>query len=451
MAASRLLLVLVAAVLVLGAPGLAPAQTPAPELSQKVSAELGKLRDLIEAKNYVASLALINRLFPAAAKDSYDRTLLSQIKAQIFLTEGRYTDAIAPLKEALRIGESRGHFSATTLPDSLFLLAQLHQQQASELKNAARQRTLLDQAIAYLNRWRTKVTKSTVEAELFTASLYYQRATLTPERVDAKALGEARLAAEEGLLLKTQPPASLYVFLLAIHQQRGELAEAAELLELLVEKNPDTAGNWQQLTSTYLTLASNSSNEREGDRHRLRALLSIERAQARGFLATPAEHFNVVALLLGLRQLEPAIALLEQGLADGRLESTRRNWELLASAYQQTRRDPLAIATLEKAVRALPEEGQLEFTLAQLHYAGTRIKEARNHLKLAIKKGRLDKPGQARLFLAYVSYELQDHKDALRWARDAAKFDDVKKEDLTRLTQAINEALRVRATDVSKS
>jgi tetratricopeptide (TPR) repeat protein len=142
---------------------------------------------------------------------------------------------------------------------------------------------------------------------------------------------------------------------------------------------------------------------------------------------------------------------METGLAEGSLENTRRNWELLATSCQQAGHDTRAIASLEKAVKALPEEGQLEFILAQVLYAGTRLDDARRHLESAVQKGRLDKPGQTRLFLAYAAYELHDHDSALRWVRDAAAFDDVKKEDAARLSKAIDEALRLRASAVSKS
>ncbi len=418
----------------------ASAQT-APQISGAIVADLGKLRELTEAKSYPPALALIDRLLGTVRPESYDRALLSQIKAQILLTDGRYTEAIAPLEDALRLAERNPAFlpDATTL-ESLFLLAQLHQQAASENKDLATQRAALARASEYLRRWQTRAPAPTPEGQRFAASLLYQRATLDPDRIDEALLDEAQRAAREGLVLQLQPPADLYVLLLASHQQRGENAEAAELLELLLQKTPDNLGYWQQLVSSYLALAASAKYEREADAHNLRALLSLERAQARGLLDSPKEHFNRVALLLNLRQLDPAIALLEKGLVDGTLENTRRNWELLANAYQQAAREPEAVSALQRAVAALPADGQLEFTLAQLFYAAGRIADARRHLERAVEKGSLATPGQAHLFLAYTAYELQDHAAAARHARDAAAFDDVKKEDLARLTQAISEA-----------
>lgn len=430
-----------ALVLALAAPASVSAQAPSPQISESLSAEVGKLRELIEAKSFKPALTLIDSLLKTVQPESYDLTLLSQIKAQIFLDEGRYADAIAPLEDALRIGEPRDHLTEAAARESLFLLAQLYQQQASESKDPARQRTLLGQAIAYLQRWQARIPTPTAEGQLFAASVLYQQATLDLDHPDARILLAARREAEKGLALQIKTPVSLYVLILAALQHSTDYRQAAEILELLVEKSPDNITYWQQLTSAYLNLAGSAKSQREIDRYNLRALLTFERAQARGFLNSPKDNYNRVALYLSLRQREPAIALLEKGLVDGSVENTRRNWELLASSHQQSRHEAQAVAALEKAVKTLPDDGQLEFTLAQLLYADTRVADARRHLEAAIKKGRLDQPGQARLFLAYTAYELGDHAVAARWVREAANFKDAKKDDLARLSKAIDAAL----------
>ncbi len=429
------------------------AQTPpaAPQVSEALSAELGQLRTLTEAKDYPAALALIDRLLAVTSDYSYDRILLWQIKAQIFLSEARYVEAIDPLERMILSDKQRSIqtdqqppnlISAETRQNTFYLLAQLYQQWASESKDPTEQRQRLKAAGSWLRAWQRHTPNSTAENQLFAATLLYQQATLNPDRIDTALVAEALRAAETGLSLQLKPPASLYVLLLAAHQQRGENTQVAELLELLVAQNPANSGYWQQLAATYLALAADAPNERETTRLQLRAILTLERAQARGLLATPAERFNLVALYLGIRQFAPAIALLEKGLAVGTLENTRRNWELLVSAYQQTQRDAAALATIEKAIASLPADGQLEFTLAQLHYTAGRLVAARRHLELAVKKGALEKPGQARLFLAYTAYELKDYPAAARTAREAAAYDDVKKDDLARLTQAIADATK---------
>lgn len=454
MAPSRTAFLLLAAALALAAPSTPVRAQPAgaaPQITDAVAGELGRLRELTDAKTYAPALALIDRLLPATGAESYDRTLLSQIKAQIFLTEGRYAEAIAPLEDALHIGERHGYLPEATRLELLFLLAQLNQQQGAEAKDPSRQRALLERAATYVRHWQAISPRPTPQVQLFAASLFYQQATLNSDKADPALLAAAQHEAREGLLLELRPNNNLYILLLAAHQQREEHEQAAEILELLVEKNPSNASYWQQLVSSYLTLAGAGKNPREADRLTLRAMLAVERAQALGLLTSPKEHFNLAILHLNLRRFDTAAEILESGLADGRIENTRRNWELLASTRQQAGDDARALSTLEKAIAALPAEGQLEFNLAQLLYARTRPAEARRHLERAVEKGRLDKPGQARLFLAYTAFELQDHDAAARWVAEAARFDDVKKDDVTRLAKAIDEAARPRKDDATKT
>lgn len=422
-----------------------PDPAPAPQLAEATADALGKLRDLTTAQAYPAALTLLDQLLAATPADSYDTALLSQIKAQVLLQQSRYTEAIAPLERAFRLGEARAYFPAASQTDTAFLLAQLYQQASTETKVPADQRARLASSADYLRRRLSLSPRTTPEIQLFAASLYYQQATLDAEKPDLAKLRESRRAAEIGLALQLRPSNSLYVLILAALQQTSDYSGSADLLEFLVDKNPANSGYWQQLVGTYLTLAASAPHAPEARRYNLRALLALERAQARGLLATPRENFNRVALYLALAQPDSALAILEKGLADGTIENTRRNWELLANTYQQNQRETEAIAALQKAAAAFPSDGQLEFLLAQLLYGRSRPADARRHLERAIAKGSLDHPGQTRLFLAYISFETQSYDEAGRWARETAAFDDVKKDDLARLEKAIAEALRNRS------
>ncbi|MFA6959804.1 MAG: hypothetical protein WC205_03520 [Opitutaceae bacterium] len=441
MAASRHFLFLLCALLAFTASAFAQPSAQ-PTVSEAVASELGKLRELTTAQDYAPALVIIDRLLGTVEPDSYDLTLLSQIKAQIFLTQGRYTAAITPLETALRSAAHPGYLTDSAHTETLFLLAQLYQQQAAETKDHTLQRPLLAQSADYLARSQARTPTPGYESRLFGASLFYQQAVLDPDHLDSAALNRAQHEAAEALLSRVTPTATPYALLLATHQQRGEQTQVADLLELLVEKTPDNAGYWNQLVATYLALAANATDPRSATRANLRALFTLERAQSRNLLTTPADHFNQVALNLSLHQFDAAIALLEKGLADGSLENSRRNWDLLATTYQQLQREPDAIATLEKAAARFPSDGQLEFRLAQLLYARNRATDALRHLELAVKKGRLDTPGQTHLFLAYIAYELKAYEDAARWARAAADFADVKKDDLARLNLAIADATK---------
>lgn len=430
--------------LVLSLRALQAQPAPKKELSEQVTSQLGKLKGLAESKNYTEIVRLLDGLIPAAAPDSYDLAVLAQIKGQVLLTDAQYGAAVAPLELSLQVGERSGYFDQKTILSTLYALAQLYAQQAADRKDPGEQASFYTQAHAAITRWLALSPKVSAENQYFAASLLYNHGMLDPKHPDLAKITQARAEAEKCLYLDLHPSAQTYVLILAVLQQLGDFAQSADILEELVVREPQNKLYWQQLLGMYYTLAAATKDEREIRRANLRALLTFERAQARGILSTPKDNFSVVALYFNLRQFERASEFLSAGLKDGKIENTRKNWEILSSAFQQMKDTGKAIAALEKAASVFPEDGQLEFVLAQLLYAQNEPEKACSHLESAVAKGHLEKPAQVYLFLAYVGYELKRFDQASRWAKAAEDQPDVKKEDLARLSRAINDAIKER-------
>ena len=421
-------------------------KAPAKEISEKVSVELGKLRTLLDAKNYAEALRLIDGLLGSVTNPSYDLAVLTQLKAQVFLYTGNYAAVVAPLETTIQLSERHAFFDRRTQLENLYTLAQIYYQLASSSTQPAEQHRLFDKAYGRISRWLAQSPAPTADAQLYAASILFGQAMVDAAHPNLAKIREARLAAEKSLYLDIQPKPNAYVLILATLQQQGELAPMTDLLELLVSRQPESANYWQQLASVYYALAAESKDEAEVQRYNLRALLTIERAQARGLLKSPKENYAVVSLYFALQQYDRAIALLESGLQSGAIENTQPNWELLSSAYQQTHNPAAAVTTLQKAIGRFPRAAGLEFSLGQLHYTLGRSAEAYDHLARAVTKERLERPGQAHLFLAYVAFELQHYDDAARWLDAGAAFPDAKADDLARLRRSVREKLRERAT-----
>ncbi len=423
----------------------AQTEPPSKTISDKLSAELGKLRTLADAKNYPEALRLIDTLITTAPNPSFDLAVLSQVKAQLHLFNNQYTAAVAPLETTLALIEAHGFFDTRTRLDTLYTLSQLYYQLATESKKPAEQSAYFEKSYSAINRWLALSPAPTAEARLYAASIRYGQATLDPNHIDKPKIAEVRRAAEESLFLELKPKDTAYVLLLASLQIENDLAGMADLLELLVTRRPDSVTYWQQLAGTYYSLAAATRDEAEIQRNNLRALLTLERAQARGLLKSPRENYAVVALYFTLQRFDRAIALLEAGLQSGAIESNRRNWELLASAYQQQRENDPAVATLKKAIARFPDEPAFPFSLGQLYYAINRPEDAYPYLAAASAHKNLERPGQSRLFTAYIAFELQRYEAARQWLEAAAASPDTKPEDLERLRRAVTEKLRERA------
>jgi len=100
--------------------------------------------------------------------------------------------------------------------------------------------------------------------------------------------------------------------------------------------------------------------------------------------------------------------------------------------------------TLTRATALFPDDAEFEFSLAQFLYNTGRTEEAYTRGRAAVDKGGLNKPGQARIYLAYLAYELQRYKEAMAWVDAAREAGGVPASTLDPLASAIREAQAVR-------
>ena len=431
-------------------PELALAQAPAAELPKKeisdaASAGFARLQPLLDAKNYAGALALVKQLLAAAEPASYDAFLLSQLQAQILLNQNKFTEAIAPLERSHALAEGNARFlDASTHLDRIHLLAQLHSQEGSAQKTTAAQRSSYERALAYTREWIKRSPKPSAEISHSAGSLLYHLATLDSERPDPARLREAADFAREALILSPGSGAQARLLLVACLRQLGDNAAAIDHLEVLAAADPKNGPVWSQLQGLYQNAAEAAKDPAAARAANIRGLLAIERAQAAGQLLSPRDHYMKVAIHFNLGQFARAADLLETGLADGTLESSRRNWDLLGSAYRQTGREDRAVDAVRRAVTKFPEDGALELSLAQLLHGAGNAEEAYSRGRSALAKPGLDKPGEARLFLAFLAYELQRYDDAARWITEARAGGDVPATSIDPLDRAIAEAIAQR-------
>jgi len=395
----------------------------------------------IEAKNYDAVLAAVEvQMGKVQDKTSFDMALLLQTKAQTLLQKSAFSEAIAPLEQALALSDAKTptYFDERVSQEFLYFLSQLYFQEAANSKNPAATASFYEKSETYVTRWLKNTKKDNPDVNLFYASLLYNRATANPDHPDEAKLKKALDVVEKGLRMSARPKDNLYVLKLVCLQQLNRNEEATELLELLVKQKPDNRNYWTQLAALYL-------NQQKD----IRAILTFERAQANGFMNAPKDNFNLIGIHFNIGQYERAAELLEKGLAEGLIENEEKNWELLAYSYQQLNRDFKAIDTLKRATKVFPKSGQLEYLIAQAYYQLEKNEEALPHLQASIAKGGGNQPHRVYLFLAFIAYELKKFDVALDAAERAIKTPEGKAEG-ERMKQAIQDILREREEKLKK-
>ena len=376
-----------------------------------------KYKTAMDAKpaNYAEAHAVLDGLLRKVPADSYDAALIHQYRLQIYLQNGEFSKAIEPMERSLQLSEAKTptYFDERITRELYYYLVQLYFQESNQTKNATLSASYLEKADKYMQQWIKITPNTTVDAQLLYSQLLITRAMVNPEKPDLALVNRALVEVEKGLLLTNRPRDNLYILKLVCLQQLERNAEAAELLELLVKMKPDSSTYWQQLAGFYLSLQKE-----------LRAIITIERAQAHGFMNTPKDHFNLVGIYFNIAQYEKAAELLETGLKSGRIESDPKNWELLALSYQQLQRPLKGVEALKQGTKAFPESGQLEFQIAQIYTSIEKPAEAFTHLQAAVAKGNLTRPHQAYLALAYAGYSTQRYDEALAAAQKATEYPD---------------------------
>lgn len=388
---------------------------PPPSLSDSVGDALSKLRPLIDAKDWTGAEKLVDALIPTVQPDSYDLSVLLDTKARLLIQGNDYTSSLPVMEQALQISD-RHHFSdaAKTMED-LSLLSQLYYQAAGNTKTP-KDEQLADygKAISYIERWFSLSTKPSEETTVYYASVLYNEAlSINADHPDSDLVAKTQDVVRKGLKISIHPRDNFYLLLLATLQQQGKNAEAAEVLEYMLQLNPANKSFWPELVSFYVNLAQTADKNTDDFRkYYIRAINALERAQALGYMNTPKDNFLLFTFYYDTAQFGTAADLLYQGLTNGTISGEFNNWELLSTSYQQINQPFKAIDVLKIAAQKFPNNGNLESQIAQVYLGLDKNEEAYTYEKLATETGGLDKAWVAYNTLAYLAFELGKYDDS---------------------------------------
>jgi tetratricopeptide (TPR) repeat protein len=389
-------------------PAALAAEEP-PSLSDAVGDALGKLRPMIDAKDWTGATKLVDDLIPTVQPDSYDLAVLLDTKARLLIQGNDYVNSLPVLEQALEISD-RHHFndSAKEMED-LSLLSQLYYQAAGNAKTP-KDEQLADygKAITYIERWFALSTKPSEETTVYYASVLYNEAlAINGEHPDPELVAKTQKVVEKGLKISIHPRDNLYLLLLATLQQQGKNAEAADVLEYMLKINPANKSFWPELVSFYVNLAQTADKNTDDFRkYYIRAINALERAQALGYMTTPKDNFLLFTFYYDTAQFGTAADLLYKGLTDGTISGEFNNWELLSTAYQQINQEFKAIDVLKQAAEKYPQNGNVDSQIAQIYLGLDRNEDAYTYEKLAVDTGNLERAWVVYNTLAYLSFEL---------------------------------------------
>ncbi len=424
-----------------------PDQKKGHSVSEKTQEAFGKLKPLQDTQNYNGMLALLDGI--PVVPNSYDEALILDMKAKIYGMTNQLSKAIVPWERAVELSDKFSYFPEKQILEIVFFLGQLYAQEATTSKDPKVSQPAFTKALTYFKRYLDKTPKPTPEAVSTYAMILYYKAVADPANVDQTMLQEARSVVEKALTTAIKPKESFYQLLLALQQQQNDQAGSAELLELLLKQNPDKRDQWQMLMGLYLQL-SEKAKDKDATLSReylVRAIVTAERAQAKGFINTPKDNMNLVSLYLLASQFTKGTELLYNGMKKGTIESEPHNWRILGRYYQEANLNLQAISVLQEATKLFPKNGELEVQIAQIYLQIEKTREAFTHAKTAVAKGNFEgtKPYGVHYLIAYSAYELGEIEEASKAIADAEKFEESKKDpQFARLKEVVKENIAER-------
>jgi hypothetical protein len=433
--------------------GLRAAEGGQPEatLSDSVGDGLAKLKPFLDAKDYAGAVRLLDTLLQTATADSYDQAFLLDTKAKIFAQSNDYPAALAPMEAALAIAERHHFFNNRQEMDDLYFVSQLYYEDAeSGKKTRDEQMPLYEKAIAAIEHWQRIAPKLTEDISDYYSRLLYAEAVAKDDKhPDPELIKKVHDQVEKTLRMSVHPKDGTYVLLLAVLQQQQSYGEAAEVMEMLLAKNPINKVYWQDLFNFYIYLAQNTKDMAKNREYNIRAINTLERAQTYGFLKAPRDNYLLFTLYYESAQYGTAADLLYKGLKNGSIDSDLDKWGLLSASYQQINQDFTALEVLKDAQKRFPKNGDLDLKIANIYAGLEKPQDALKFYMSAEEKGVTGKSQKSYLLLAlaYQAYELQRFDEA-KVAVDKALALAGNKDDrqLKVLKNAIEESIKERDT-----
>ncbi len=337
--------------------------------------KLTKTEKLISQKSYQAALKSLQKILPDVEQGSYEQATVLRSLSSVYALQGQYNKAVIALKKCLELN---------ALPENQKLQSVLN---LGQLYMASEQYA---QAVKTLKPWLAKNPNPDVDISVLLANAYAQ---LKQYR---KALPHIKRA----ITTSKKPAESWYQLNLALYYELNDYQSAANLLAKLLPLYPNKKEYWEQLASVYQQLKQ------------YKKAVSIQHlAYKKGFLNSEKELLALTNLFLYVGSPYKGAKLLSEALANKQIRHNSRNWETLATAWQQAKELDKAITALEKA-SSLSKKGRLYHRLGQVYVEREKWQKAIVAFNKALAKNGLKQPGATYLLLGMSHYELNHIKQA---------------------------------------
>lgn len=357
-----------------------------PAMRERVYQRLAEAQECAETDDMPCANRLLNEVREMSDLNSYERAQMWNFFAFIYFNQDNYAEAIRAYENVLQQEELPIALETTTL----YSLATLYVQQEQ-----------FQEGLDTLEKWFVMSPDSAPEPYILKAQIHYQ---MQQYREGIEPVMTALEVAER----QGKPPQEgWYQLLNVFYFELEQYQDVIRTLTTLVEGWPKK-DYLVQLAGIY----GQEGNEEE-------QLALYEAAYDFGWLERSTEFVNLAQMLLQAEIPYKAGSILENGLADGTIDSTEQNWRLLSQAWQLAQEDEKALPALTRA-SSLAEDGELDMRLAMSYANLARWEECSEAARDAIRRGGLNREDQANLTLGNCLVEQKEYAAARNAFRAAS-------------------------------
>ncbi len=318
---------------------------------------------------------------------SYEKSQVYNMLGFAYYSVEQYKEAIASYLRMLaepKVDERQKTTTYYTLAQ-LYLIQEDYSQAAKQLEN-----------------WMANAAIVSAEGRVLLAQSYYH---LERKR---EALGLINTVIDEAVAKEQTPRENWWLLQRVLYYENQDYQKVIDILKQLVTHYPKQT-YWQQLGGVYGQL------EQEINR-----LVSLDVLNLSHGLSSERQLLSLAYLYLGAEVPYRAARIIESGLASGVIKASGKNYDLLGSAWLQSRETEKALAALEHAAK-LSNSGETWSRLSAAYLDINRSVDAVRAARNALRVGGLKQTSLVQMTLGNALVNLHCYRDAITVFSQAAK------------------------------
>ena len=356
-------------------------------LTEPVYRRLNTIHEHMTEGRYDEALADLSKLEKVPLK-KYEEALVLQTYGFAYVQQAMYKEAQDYIERCLAMEALPG--AATQ--GMLYSLASLYLADSE-----------YEKAIATMRRWFRYEEEPIADAYMVIASAFSEMQQF-----------EAALPyVQKAIELAEEPNEGWYKLELAIYFDAERYRDAVVLLKQMVRLWPDAAEHWDVLVAAYIELKE--------DKNALDAMMV---SYTKGHIKTESKLKALAQLNMLLDIPFAAGQILEKAMADGIVEPTQENLDILLQAWLSAKEYDKATAAIER-LGPLADDGSYFMQEAGIFNERGEWAKVPPAIEKAIEMG-LDEPSPAYMLAGMAHTELRQYGAALTAFRNARRFGDTK-------------------------